>query len=242
MRSFLKKTINRCLKPANIELVRTHKDNLPGGNLFHDLRRVINKDSPVCLDVGANTGQTIESLLKAFPCPYIYSFEPSSATFKTLQSKNFGDRVFLYNNAIGQEKQNREFINYKNSALSSFFQLDPNEENRFRDVGEISRETVQIDTVDQFLKNKNIDAVDLLKIDTQGFDLEVLAGATNALQSGVIRNVLVELNFVRMYQGQSSAEDIVHFLGENGLLLIDFYEKVRQNHTLAWCTAFFGRR
>ena len=147
----------------------------------------------------------------------------------------------IHNIALGKERQNREFLNYKNPFLSSFLPLDSSEENRYRSVVLESKEMVEVDTVDGFLHRKNINDVDLLKIDTQGFDFEVLLGAKEALRNGVIRNVLVELNFVRKYEGQSAPEDIIHFLNENNIFLIDYYEKVRQNVTLAWCTALLKR-
>ena len=144
-----------------------------------------------------------------------------------------------------KERKQQEFFNYKNSCLSSFFPLDVDENNRFRSVGLNSREMVEMDTVDRFLQQKGIDAVDLLKIDTQGFDMEVLLGAKVALQSGVIQNVLVELNFVRKYKGECSPTEIIELLKKYNIVLSDFYEKVRQgpqNKTLAWCTALFCQR
>ncbi len=247
MQNLLKKIINRSLAPMNLKVSRVHKNVLSGINLFDDLQLLIKTDSPICLDVGANVGQTIKHLLNTFRNPYIYSFEPSKNTFQILKSKEYSDRIFLCNYALGREITKREFINYNNSYLSSFLPLDSSDENRFRDVTENNRELVKVETVDNFLSKLNIENVDLLKIDTQGFDLEVLSGAEKALQNGVVQNVLIELNFVKMYVGQSSSEDIINFLGKHGLFLIDYYEKYRQNErkggtTLAWCTALFGRR
>ncbi len=236
----IRKFINVCLKPYNYRVDKVN--NFSGVNLFKDLQKLIKKDAPICLDVGANIGQTIDSLQKAFRKPSIYAFEPSNKTFQILKTKEFSTQVFLYNKALGKEKESREFINYNNSVLSSFLPMDSDEENRFREVGVNNKEVVEIETIDRFLKNENIKEVDLLKIDTQGFDLEVLLGARNALQNGCVRNVLIELNFVKMYEGQSSPETIIQLLKENHLSLIDYYEKVRQDHALAWCTALFGRR
>ena len=239
MKGYLRKFIDGCLSPFNLKVVDA---NLFGFNLFNDLRQIIDKDSPVCLDVGANVGQTIESLLKVFSKPVIHAFEPSTKTFQILQSKKYGSRVFLHNMALGKERERRQFFNYNSSELSSFLPLDTDKENRFREDGLASKEIVEVDTVDRFLQQNNIAKIDLLKTDTQGFDLEVLLGAKDALQNGCIRNILVELNFVKLYVGQSSAEDIIYLLKQNNFVLIDYYEKVRQDKKLAWCTAFFNRR
>jgi len=243
MKSFLKKLVNGCLSPFNLKMVRARNNNFSGISLFDDLTQIFNKDSPVCLDVGANKGQTIESLLKVFSKPMIHAFEPSAKTFQILQSKKFCDQVFLHNYALGKVRQKREFYNYENSCLSSFLPLDSNEENRYRSVAIDNKEIVEVDTVDRFLQQFNFNEIDLLKIDTQGFDLDVLLGAKDALQNRAIRTVLVELNFVRKYIGQGRPEDIIHLLKENNMLIVDYYEKIRrrQNRTIAWCTALFER-
>ena len=106
----------------------------------------------------------------------------------------------------------------------------------------VDREMVEVSTVDEFMAKLDLPALDLLKVDTQGFDLAVLKGAGGALASGRVRTVLVELNFVRMYQGQASAQEITEYLAQHGLYLIDCYDKAREGHTLGWCCALFGRR
>jgi hypothetical protein len=80
-----------------------------------------------------------------------------------------------------------------------------------------------------------------MKIDTQGTELDVLAGASAAFERGSIHAALVELNFVRLYEGQSSATAVIDLLASRGLLLVDLYEKVRQDGALGWCTALFRK-
>lgn len=240
---YIKQAIKGFLRRHNRILVYASRDTTVSGLDFReDLKVTIGKKSPVCLDVGANQGQTIELLQEIFSKPAIYAFEPSTKMFQILLKKNFRSQVFLHNFAFGKEVHMQEFTNYKDSNLNSFLQLDTHEENRYRNIEIETKELVQIDTVDRFLQQHGINDVDLLKIDTQGFDLEVLLGAVDALQSGVIRNVLVELNFRRKYKGQSSATDIMNLLAKYDILLVDFYEKILQKNTLAWCTALFCRR
>jgi FkbM family methyltransferase len=223
-------------------LVYVPQGDISGIDFREDLKLAIGTERPVCLDVGANEGQTIDLLQTLFTRPTIYAFEPSRKMFQILQLRDFGNGVSLHKVALGNEIKTQEFINYKNSCLSSFLPLDTHGENRFRSVEIESRELVQVTTVDRFLQQNRISLVNLLKIDTQGFDLAVLLGAVEALQRGVIQNVLVELNFVRMYLRQSAPRDIIEFLLKHNMCLIDYYEKVRQNKTLAWCTALFGKR
>jgi FkbM family methyltransferase len=213
-----------------------------GHDLRRDLRIIVRKARPVCLDVGANAGQTIDMLKAVYGNPIIHAFEPSTRTFALLRQKAAYDGVHLYNYALGREISSREFVNYQDSCLSSFLALDPHEDNRFRNVRIEAKEPVAIETIDSFLDRSGIDNVDLLKIDTQGFDLEVLLGGEKSFQSGTIKNVLIELTFVPTYEGQAATRDIIDFLRKYQVHLIDYYEKVRQKNTLAWCTALFGRR
>jgi len=182
-------------------------------------------------------------MLKAvYGNPIIHAFEASARMFGLLRAKAAYDGVHLYHCALGRDISSREFLNYEDPRLNSFLAMDPHEENRFRDMRIAAREPVEIKTIDWFLDHSGIDTVDLLKIDTQGFDFEVLLGGEKSFERGAIKNVLIELNFVRMYEGQGATIDIIEFLGKHEVHLIDYYEKVRQNNTLAWCTALFGRR
>jgi hypothetical protein len=142
---------------------------------------------------------------------------------------------------MGSESGRRQFFNYGESQLSSFLRLQDGPQNPFRMAARNGVEDVNVDTVDAFVSRNSIARVDLLKIDTQGFDFEVLKGAVNTLAAGNVRLVLVEINFIGLYEGQAEAAEIVAYLAENGLFLVDLYEKVVQAKRLAWCTALFVR-
>jgi FkbM family methyltransferase len=241
MTRYLKNTIKRLLGHYDRRLVWWPPATVTGFDFHADLKHVIGTDNPLCMDVGANLGQTIALLKSVFPAPQIHSFEPSTETFRRLQANPVASDVQLYNYALGREVARRDFLNYMDPLLSSFLELDHGRENPFRGVTLHKSEPVDVRTVDWFVQEHDIASVDLLKIDTQGYDLEVLAGAAQALQEGVVRNVLVEINFVRMYERQSSASEIIDFLKLHGLGLVDHYEKVRMKNALSWCTTLFSR-
>ncbi len=112
-------------------------------------------------------------------------------------------------------------------------------ENEFRDVEETRRSSVQTRTVDQVTESLGITQLDLLKIDTQGYDLPVLKGAQGLFQRKAIGHVMVEMNFVNLYEGQSGAQAVWAEMTHHGFALVDMYEKFRHNNQLAWCTAVF---
>src|SRR5262245_5671897 len=232
--TYVKTRVRELLRRYDRQLVYLPPGTVTGADLAHDHAALIPGDGPVCLDVGANEGQTIALLQKALRNPSIHAFEPSLKTFRTLEAQSFGPRVALYNDALGECESQRELIRYASSDLSSFLPLDGDDQNRFRDVPIESRELVRVRTVDGFAAEQGFQTIDLLKVDAQGTDLLVLRGAERSLAAGVIRHVLVELNFVRMYEGQDCALEVLKFLQDFSMRLVDFYEKVYHADTLAW--------
>ena len=116
------------------------------------------------------------------------------------------------------------------------------DENLFAQEEVISIESVQVETLDRFCAAQGINQIDLLKIDTQGFELPVLRGGINLFRQAKIGAVLLELNFAPLYEGQSDPLAILHFLREHKMRLVDYYEKERATgRDMSWTTALFMR-
>jgi len=239
LRSFVKHRLSE----MGVHVGRIPRNGVRGISLDHDLRALIRQDSPTFFDVGANKGQTIGLLRSIFPASLIYAFEPSSTVFRELETARepFGPGIKLFNVALGDSKCRREFINYEWSTLSSFLELQKSEDNPFREVGRSIRETVTMSTVDAIAEEGGVREIDLLKIDTQGYELSVLNGASESLSNGVIKNVLAELTFAPLYRGQSNPFEVMQLLEQQGFGIVDFYEKVFDGRKLSWCTALFTR-
>jgi FkbM family methyltransferase len=241
--NMVRMAIQKFLRRFDYQLRYAPRGRVNGLNFRDDARLLIRSQSPVCFDIGANEGQTIELFKIVFDQPKIHAFEPGLAAFDKIRSRFEKDpNVSLYRTAMGSESAMRDLITYDDSRLSSFLPIDKSMENRFRDLRPARSEKVKILTVDSFVQENRIERIDILKIDTQGFDLEVLKGAAGSLEKGIIQYVFLELNFVKMYSGQGKPSDITDFLASYNLYLIDFYEKVRQDSTIAWCSALYGKR
>ena len=242
MQESLKEIVKYFLRRSNFWLIYSQKNKVSGCNLFKDLKSLLKSESPVCFDVGANEGQTIKLLQEVFRSPRIYAFEPSSEVFTKLRSRRYRSDVFLYNFALGRQNSQEEFINYEDSRLSSFFPLSTDEESQFGHLKIKAKESVEIKTIDWFLTRYQINEIDLLKVDTQGYDLQVLQGASESFRRGSIKNVYVELNFLKLYENQADAQQITRFLTERNFHLVDYYEKSRREDVLFWCNGLFTRR
>ncbi|MFN3664507.1 MAG: FkbM family methyltransferase [Sediminibacterium sp.] len=224
-------------------LARQFPGGVNGYRLNFDLRVIVPQSNPVCFDIGANRGQTIELLQECFVQPKIYAFEPASATYSILTGQNFGPEVSFYRLALGDKVGTLEFHNYKQSELSSFLPVHPDEkENIFAKEELISMETVSVDTLDHFCSVHGIEHIDLLKIDTQGYELPVLRGGNKMFTDEKIGAVLLELNFSTLYEGQSDPLEVIQLLRSYGMRLVDLYEKERmRGKELSWTTALFIR-
>ena len=101
------------------------------------------------------------------------------------------------------------------------------------------RVPVRIETLDNYCSKNGVDKVDILKSDTQGFDLHVLRGAQRLFDTNRIGLVLIEINFGPIYEGQSRFDEIYAFLSDRGFELVTFYELEFRHHKASWTDALF---
>lgn len=241
MTKLLKRTIKRFMARRGYQVTWCQPGVPSGLDLSGDLKILIRSENPVILDVGANRGQTIEMLCRTFPSPQIIAFEPSALVFSELQRAHGGRCRDVLHIALGAHDEVKEFINYERSEFSSLRRLAPSAQHEFSEIKVRSLEKVQVRSLDSLLPELGLAEIDLLKIDTQGHDLEVLKGARMLFQQGSVKRVLVEMNFVPMYEGEGSALEIMSFLEGQQLSLVDLYEKNYGGGVLTWCTALFQR-
>lgn len=97
-----------------------------------------------------------------------------------------------------------------------FLDLFPNPE-RFEASG---AQTIEVDTLDNQLKEKNIGDVDLIKADIQGCELAALEGAEEILKS--VFGIEIEIEFMPIYKNQPLFDEVNDFLRKRGFELWDF--------------------
>lgn len=167
----------------------------------HTINLINRYNINLVLDVGANTGQFGAMLREEGYRGEIHSFEPVTKTFQQLSARAAGDSLWhVHQMALGDAPGELVINVTESSDLSSF--LDPNDfgGKKYEHIAVSSRETVAVGTVDDFVAalgqggdGKNI----LLKMDTQGYDLNVMRGAEKSLPRIVA--VLSELSLIPIY-------------------------------------------
>lgn len=152
------------------------------------------KSSNLCIfDVGANKGNFVEmalSILRSEDKLTIHCFEPSKYTYNLLKQNLTGSTQVILNN-IGLGKEQGEFNLYYDEPGSGTASLTKRNID-YMGVEFKHCERVSIDTVDHYCEEKNIDFIDLLKIDVEGHELDVLDGAVNMLRKKSIGKVSFE--------------------------------------------------
>ena len=145
-------------------------------------------------DVGANIGQTSLAILGRFPKAKVYSFEPHPETFRRLTSTLKSPRAHAFNIALGQRSGDAELYTYDSDLINSLSSSAPYASH----FGKESQRSIPIRvmTVDEFCSFNKVYEIDVLKIDTEGLDLNVLRGATGKLNEHRIKFVYTEFNNV----------------------------------------------
>jgi FkbM family methyltransferase len=176
----------------------------------------------VIFDVGANRGQTSAVMRAAFPLSTIYSFEPSPTAFTKLQARVAGDpRIRVFQQAVGEHDG---FTILHENASDVTNSLLPNSSRLFQfapaDLCAPTKETsVPITRLDTFCAKEPIQRIDVLKIDAQGYERYILAGAGCMLTPAVIRGLVIEVLFVDLYDNQSWCGELLEVLRARGYRL-----------------------
>ena len=145
--------------------------------------------------------------------------------------------------ALGCESGTRTIQVLEASDLSSFHR--PNDycaERLGRKASVAGTEEVPVERLDavfeQGVKDLETPRV-LLKLDTQGYDLEVFKGAENMMREGKVGLIFVEITFSEIYAGLPSVDEILHFLFEHGFHLQCFYGFAFHRSLVSWTNALF---
>ena len=177
-------------------------------------------------DVGSHKGESIDYFIKLKGLQKIQSFEPQKDIFLFLQKKyEKNKKVNLNQIALSQNENYKDFYINDLSSTSTFSKLNKKSfwlktKNRILNKKDsiVSKIKIKSITIDKFIKQKKIKKIDLLKIDTEGHELEVLKGALKTIQKDKIKYILIELHFSKMYKNYSKKK-IELFLKKNHFFL-----------------------
>ena len=211
--------------------------NALGGNAYHDLATLTRNPDPIVFDIGANCGQTVRKLRQILPHATIHSFEPSPRTFAKLQESCQGMRgVNLWNTGMGSAVGELTFHENELSELSSFLPLGE------EGWGKVERKvSVPVDTVDHFCEINGIEKIDILKTDTQGYDLQVLKGADGLLSEGRVGLIYTEIILGATYENAATFDELYALMRQHDYRLVTFYRISYRDNMASSTDALFAR-
>lgn len=153
------------------------------------LGRVIEQD--VVLDVGANIGHYASTVCRYYPNARVYAFEPHPNIFPKLDTRGKTEGFEAVNVALSDKEGEAMLHDFADVKASTQASLSHDAVEFFRRG---SRDySVRCATVDSFLEERGIAHIGLLKVDTEGFDINVLRGAGRALKEKRIDVIQFEL-------------------------------------------------
>ncbi|MDX2114042.1 MAG: FkbM family methyltransferase [Planctomycetota bacterium] len=193
---------------------------------YTSLARILPPDGEhVFVDAGSNVGTMAQRMLDRFPRATVHAFEPVAETFEKLRSRFAGSRsVVPVRAALGASDGE---VDIRVNGCPGTSSVLASHERAIVYHGDNLRtrrvERVRVMSLDGWAHSAGIERVDFLKIDVQGYELEVLKGAERLLRSGVVA-VYSEAQMTEIYEGAAMFSDIDLFLRGRGFELFQVLE------------------
>lgn len=148
----------------------------------------------IVFDVGANKGDYVKKVLDCAPNANVYAFEPHPTTFQKLLSLSKSMRnLYAINKGCGDRSGKLKFFDHANADGSEHASLIEDIIIDLHKSDAICYD-VEVTTIDMFCSESNITKIDLLKIDTEGYEFNVLNGAINTIKNNLINYIYFEFN------------------------------------------------
>lgn len=153
-----------------------------------------NQNITVALDIGANVGNYSTELIETLGCT-VYAVEPLSSSYAELEScaKSFPDKLL---------PRHMAFADF--TGVASMHAKSPKSEKATLGTAgphDTITEEVAVTTVDAFVKSEFLKHIDFIKIDTEGYEREVLQGMQDTLHTLKPKCIQFEFNIMQLQRG-----------------------------------------
>lgn len=202
---------------------------------YRSLKEEFGLNAKGILHIGAHFGQEYR-LYKENGIKNLVFFEPLSKNFEMLKTKvPQKEGIKLFKTALGNRTGEVEmFVETANQGQSSSV-LEPDIHlQQYPHITFDSKEIVRMRTLDSFLEDSELDSslYNVINMDVQGYELEVLKGASMFLNT--IDFIITEVNRANVYKGCAQVEELDKFLLNYG-----FFRVVTSWEGVTWGDAFY---
>jgi len=200
---------------------------LPVQGLAHDLSGLFPDGATHVFDVGGYTGEFAALVHAVFPRARVWSFEPFTESYERLRTRFSGDEWFTARNvALSDREGTADLILGEDQSTNSL--VSPVITNGVFPTN-VRRLPVQLKTL-SICANELLGSdphISILKVDTEGNDLQVLKGGEHLLRAGRIDAIHVEVMFIEHFKGAPGYLDMCNYLDAFGYRLFSLYDLKR---------------
>lgn len=200
------------LQPSTPAKLRHHNlDLLPENSLA----------KPGCfIDIGANRGDWTAALLSLCQPRHVLCAEPDPKLTQQLHARfKKNPSVEICETAIGKEEGSAEFNLMEDPVCNSLRVPTEGMTNTFPDAFRV-KESIRVRVQPLDALTEKLDHITLLKIDAQGFEREILAGAAATLSR--TEYVLLEMNFQPHYEGEAGFIELDCIMQQHGFCISNY--------------------
>jgi FkbM family methyltransferase len=167
------------------------KNMSESGERYFVEKYLSNKDITLCFDIGANKGDYTKLLCEKTSANVI-SFEPLPFVFDKLKENlsSFSDRCEFVNKGVASRSEQLKINFNKDASSHASFSKEVDKIDYLNNANSLEIEVISLD---EFCHSNNINKVDFIKIDTEGYEKEVFEGAKNVF--GIIRPKFIQIEF-----------------------------------------------
>ena len=204
------------------------------------LKFLIQEESPIIFDIGANNGSSLVEFIEWWPESEIYCFEPQEECWEeleiTAQQANKTGKVHINKFAVGSlNDNNADFYTHDlNTGISGLYKLNIESKdsvllNELRpDAEKINgyaktinhHRKVAVKRLDDYIsKDTSLEKINLMKLDVQGHEVEALQGMGKALKN--VEVIITELNFYDLYVKNLSFSELESCIAPSGFKFYD---------------------
>ncbi len=197
----------------------TKIDNPLRAEFFYSWLKNLNIPCNVIYDIGANDGSYSMNIQKIFPTSNFFLFEANDEHDKALRNTGFNYFIALL---------------YSKNTQVPFYKLNKTGDSIFKENYNGSYDVIDSTlmstiTLDSLIKNKNLPYPDMVKIHTQGSELEILQVGTTILHNASV--VILELPILNYNSNSPKISEILEFMSDNNFVPV----KLVESHRIANC-------
>ena len=237
MHSVIKNLVRGILHQCGYEIRRLKLPSY-GVSPLADAARYRRDPIKTLMDVGANVGQTSLEFYGCFPEATIHAFEPVQATYAKLKENTRHIKtVKTHRLAVGAASGVAKIWLQENNQTNSL--------NAALNVETQSCENVEVTTLDEFAERNGIQQIDILKTDTENFDLAVIEGASRLLRERRVSFILSEVGVASSDTAHTNLFKLTDVLLDKDFELMGIYDRLyhyKCPKVRGWCNALYIAR